>query len=94
MAIIEAMRCGVPVLSPNCPLRPAEIISDGVDGRLVPVGDRHAVARALEDLIEDPAQRGTWAAQPGPPPLTAPPRALMGCGRPHEVQQSRQKPPT
>ncbi|MCT9934659.1 glycosyltransferase family 4 protein [Planotetraspora sp. A-T 1434] len=58
MTLVEAMRCGVPVVSTDCPLGPAEIIDDGADGRLVPVGDRQALAGALLDLIADePARR-------------------------------------
>ncbi|MDT0441515.1 glycosyltransferase family 4 protein [Streptomyces johnsoniae] len=53
MTIVEAMRCGLPVVSTNCPYGPAEIIDDGVDGRLVPVGDRDALTAALLDLIRD-----------------------------------------
>jgi len=61
MTLVEAMRCGVPVISTDCPLGPAEIITDGVDGRLVPVGDTRALAEAMVDLIEDPAWRRTMA---------------------------------
>ncbi|WP_430739063.1 glycosyltransferase family 4 protein [Streptomyces aureocirculatus] len=62
MTLVEAMRCGVPVVSTDCPLGPAEIITDGHDGRLVPRGDAAALAKALVELIEDPGLRRTMGA--------------------------------
>lgn len=53
MTIVEAMRCGLPVVSTNCPVGPGEIIQDGVDGRLVGPGDVDGIATALLDLIND-----------------------------------------
>jgi glycosyltransferase involved in cell wall biosynthesis len=57
MTLVEAMRCGVPVVSTNCPLGPSEIVHDEVDGRLVPVGDRRAFADALHELMGDAETR-------------------------------------
>jgi len=61
MTIVEAMRCGLPVVSTDCPHGPAEIIEDGVDGRLVPVDDTAAVAAALLALINDDEARARAA---------------------------------
>jgi glycosyltransferase involved in cell wall biosynthesis len=57
MTLVEAMRCGLPVVSTDCPHGPGEIIKDGVDGRLVPVGDRDALGDALLELVGDDERR-------------------------------------
>lgn len=53
MTLVEAMRCGVPMVSTDCDYGPREIIQDGVDGLLVPVGDVKAISQALLRLIDD-----------------------------------------
>ncbi|MFI9720382.1 glycosyltransferase family 4 protein [Streptomyces sp. NPDC052396] len=62
MTIVEAMNCGVPVVATDCPHGPGEIISDGQDGLLVPVGDVDGIAKGLLRLIEDDEQRRTMGA--------------------------------
>lgn len=66
LVIIEAMALGLPVVSFDCPYGPASIITDGVDGTLVPAADVDALARGIIDLIESREKRhafGTVARQ-------------------------------
>ncbi|GAA2723086.1 MULTISPECIES: glycosyltransferase family 4 protein [Streptomyces] len=62
LTIVEAMRCGLPVVATDCPHGPGEIIDDGTDGLLVPVGGPDAVAAALLRLIDDDELRRTMGA--------------------------------
>jgi glycosyltransferase involved in cell wall biosynthesis len=59
--LIEALACGCPVVSTDCPGGPAEILENGRYGRLTPVGDAEAMAKAIlqtlngqADLVDEP----------------------------------------
>lgn len=52
-SLMEAMAIGLPCVSTDCPNGPAELIEDGVNGLLVPVGDENAMAKAILKMIED-----------------------------------------
>ena len=51
--LIQAMACGCPVVSTDCPSGPAEILENGKWGKLVPVGDAEALAVAVENILDE-----------------------------------------
>lgn len=51
LVIPEAMSCGLPVVSFDCPYGPASIISDGENGYLIPDGDEPVFADKLSSLM-------------------------------------------
>lgn len=64
LVIIEAMACGVPIVSTRCPSGPEEIITDGVNGLLVTVADEGALAESMLRLLND-KEFATKLAQAG-----------------------------
>lgn len=55
--VAEALACGVPVVSTDCPSGPAEILDYGKYGRLIPVGDSAAMTTAILTMLEAPVDR-------------------------------------
>ena len=53
LVLVEAMACGLPVVSYTCHCGPRDIISDGENGILVPEGDIDGLAEGINRLIED-----------------------------------------
>ena len=51
--LLEALACGCPVVSTDCPSGPSEILEHGRWGRLVPVNDQTALAEAIIATLKD-----------------------------------------
>ncbi len=83
IVLVEAMACGCPAVSTDCPAGPAEILED--PRLLAPVGDPEALARTMLREVSKPADKAA-----GPPGFrwSAPSRATSGsspenpCGPP------------
>lgn len=57
-SLMEAMAMGMPCIATDCPSgAPRELIHDGENGILIPVGDEQAMEDAINRLIENPALR-------------------------------------
>ncbi len=51
--VVEAMACGVPIIATRCPSGPDEIITNDVNGMLVPIKDEKALANVIINLLKD-----------------------------------------
>ena len=52
--LLEALACGLPIVSTDCPHGPAEILKDGRFGTLAPVGDCQRLAQEMARSLNAP----------------------------------------
>lgn len=62
MVLLEAMACGLPVISFDCPEGPRTILS-GNSGILVPAEDINALSDAIIRMIEQPTLRSEYSSK-------------------------------
>ena len=55
--LIQALACGCPVVSTDCPGGSAEVLANGQYGALVDIGDAGAMARAIMAELDNPTAR-------------------------------------
>lgn len=70
--IVEALACGTPVVSTDCPSGPAEVLQQGRIGPLVKIGDEVGMAAAIINMMDEPPARD----------------ALVGAACGHEASES------
>jgi phosphatidyl-myo-inositol alpha-mannosyltransferase len=61
VVLVEAMAAGVPVVASDIPGYD-EVVTDGVEGLLVPPSDPAAIVRAVERILDDPGLAARFSA--------------------------------
>lgn len=61
IVVLEALAAGVPIVSTDVGAVPS-VVTEGREGRIVPVGDSAALAQAVIELVDDPELRMRMSA--------------------------------
>ena len=62
LVLLEAMVCGTPVIATDCDYGPREILTQGQDGILVPVGNVQTMSEAIIKVLGNSALRQKFVA--------------------------------
>lgn len=63
LVLLEALSCGLPCISFDCPTGPADILRHGLDGILVKNEDVLAISTAIIQLIDNEEKRKTMSVE-------------------------------
>jgi glycosyltransferase involved in cell wall biosynthesis len=63
LVLVEAMACGAPIVSTDCPSGPREVLADGRYGKLVPIEDPVSLSEAIVQVLDDPGPSARDRAQ-------------------------------
>lgn len=53
-SLMEAMAAGLPCISTDCPTGPSDLIDNGINGILIPVGDDSALVSSIDYMVSNP----------------------------------------
>lgn len=93
--LIEALACGCPAVSTDCPSGPSEILDGGRYGHLVPVGDAEAMARAILSVLNGDLRKppNSWLRKFEFEPILHQYLAVMGLDRERSQQLEAKREP-
>ena len=63
LVLVEAMACRIPVVASDCDFGPRDILENGKNGILVPIGDQYSMAEAIIKLLNNEKLRQEFIAK-------------------------------